>query len=357
MLPASKRSTDIQLSIRQQPEKARMCSFKEKVDRRPVDPPPIIQVHFSHYDTPRQGIDHPYMFVYATLVDGETNKDLHMTENGTRTMAGTVVQSLHRLKDDYGQEGAFAVFSDINIRVEGWFKLKFTLFDIIGAHVQRLCSVTSALFQVFSPKVFPGMSESTSLTRCFADQGVRIRVRKETRTIKRRRCDEPPLPSPNDILHSFHDGMSLPRPSDPHFFRMQPHHHPHHPQNQYQKQHLYPASSSDSSPSSSNPIGMMNDRNTSAPSSSSLTPSFARRVVLPPPRTLEPSPHRHHAHNPSQATTHHHHHNHHRYHGHGQPHHANSVRSNSNHNNSSGGSSNDVTSMASRLAFSLRTDP
>ncbi|KAF7722112.1 hypothetical protein EC973_003692 [Apophysomyces ossiformis] len=70
---------------------------------------------------------------------------------------------------------------------------------------------------------FPGMSESTFLTRSFSDQGVRIRIRKETRvktTTKRRRgMDErrdseetssttfsgspryrPTLPSPTEIL-------------------------------------------------------------------------------------------------------------------------------------------------------------
>ncbi|KAI8373872.1 hypothetical protein BD560DRAFT_393816 [Blakeslea trispora] len=38
------------------------------------------------------------------------------------------------------------------------------------------------MFQVYSPKSFPGMSESTFLTRSFSDQGVRIRIRKEPRS-------------------------------------------------------------------------------------------------------------------------------------------------------------------------------
>ncbi|ORY96593.1 velvet factor-domain-containing protein [Syncephalastrum racemosum] len=51
--------------------------------------------------------------------------------------------------------------------------------------IQQICrrtAVLSNVFQVYSPKSFPGMSESTFLTRCFADQGVRIRIRKETRS-------------------------------------------------------------------------------------------------------------------------------------------------------------------------------
>lgn len=104
------------------------------------------------------------------------------------------MQSLHKLKDIDDKDGGFFIFADISVRHEGFFKLKFTLFKIIETHVYRLCSVFSDTFQVYSPKTFPGMSESTFLTRCFSDQGVRIRIRKETRTpsnhTKRRRTEE-----------------------------------------------------------------------------------------------------------------------------------------------------------------------
>jgi len=44
-----------------------------------------------------------------------------------------------------------------------------------------LKSITSEIFQVFSTKLFPGMLDSTFLSRSFSDQGVRIRIRKEHR--------------------------------------------------------------------------------------------------------------------------------------------------------------------------------
>ncbi|KAI9314582.1 velvet factor-domain-containing protein [Dichotomocladium elegans] len=117
-------------------------------------------------------------------------------------MAGSVVQSLHKLKDVDDKDGGFFIFADISVRHEGHFKLKFTLFRIVENDVYRLCSVVSNAFQVYSPKTFPGMSESTFLTRCFSDQGVRIRIRKEIRTpitnVKRRRTDkESQSPSPH----------------------------------------------------------------------------------------------------------------------------------------------------------------
>ena len=42
-----------------------------------------------------------------------------------------------------------------------------------------LASVFSEVFQVFSAKKFPGMIESTSLSKCFALQGIKIPIRKD----------------------------------------------------------------------------------------------------------------------------------------------------------------------------------
>ncbi|KAI8393842.1 velvet factor-domain-containing protein [Radiomyces spectabilis] len=181
-------SSPYMLIVRQQPCKARLCSFKEKVDRRPIDPPPIIQLLPTYNDPDEHFLYSAYLFVYATLIDAKAGTDLHII-NGNQTTAGALVQSLHKLKDVDNRDGAFFVFPDISVRLEGFYKLKFTLFEIVGLDVRCLCSVLSDPFQVYSPKSFPGMSESTFLTRSFSDQGVRIRVRKETRasTVMKRR--------------------------------------------------------------------------------------------------------------------------------------------------------------------------
>ncbi|ORX53062.1 hypothetical protein DM01DRAFT_190112 [Hesseltinella vesiculosa] len=90
-----------------------------------------------------------------------------------------VVQSLHKLKGANSQEGAYFVFSDISVRLEGFFRLKFTLFEISGLRMRRRNSVLSNVFQVFSPKTFP---ESTELTQFLSKQGLHIRVRKASKT-------------------------------------------------------------------------------------------------------------------------------------------------------------------------------
>ncbi|KAI9028277.1 velvet factor-domain-containing protein [Phycomyces nitens] len=194
-LPSPTLTPTYHIVVRQEPQKARLCSFKEKglaqalqnifliqttVDRRPIDPPPILQLVFSSPTDDPTLLYNPYLFVYATLTDPKTESDLDFM-NGNRTTAGQMVQSLHKLKDVDNKDGGFFVFADISVRLEGFYKLKFTLFEMKGSLVHRLSSVMSKTFQVYSPKSFPGMSESTFLTRSFSDQGVRVRIRKEAR--------------------------------------------------------------------------------------------------------------------------------------------------------------------------------
>ncbi|OBZ87440.1 hypothetical protein A0J61_04504, partial [Choanephora cucurbitarum] len=199
---------------RQQPCKARLCSFKEKVDRRPIDPPPIIQL-LSNNQVDDDYLQNPYFFLYATLTDAHGETDLHFV-NGNRTTAGTVVQSLHRLKDFDNTDGGFFIFSDISVRLEGFYRLKFTLYEIEGSYVNRICSIVSDMFQVYSPKSFPGMSESTFLTRSFSDQGVRIRIRKEPRSSnsnpsgKRRKKTEDHTMESDDEGHYLYEHRSSP---------------------------------------------------------------------------------------------------------------------------------------------------
>ncbi|RUS18377.1 velvet factor-domain-containing protein [Endogone sp. FLAS-F59071] len=48
---------------------------------------------------------------------------------------------------------------------------------IVNSHVEA--EVLSEVFMVFSAKKFPGMTESTELSKCFAKQGIKIPIRKD----------------------------------------------------------------------------------------------------------------------------------------------------------------------------------
>ncbi|RKP09961.1 velvet factor, partial [Thamnocephalis sphaerospora] len=118
--------------------------------------------------------------MYAAVVAPDNLKEINFV-NQHRTTAGTIVQSLFRLKDTENMDGGYFVFPDISVRIEGVFRLRFTLYEISGQRVKDMGTAYSEPFRVYSAKQFPGMAESTCMTRAFSDQGVRIRIRKESR--------------------------------------------------------------------------------------------------------------------------------------------------------------------------------
>jgi len=81
------------------------------------------------------------------------------------------------------------IFSDLSVKIEGWFRLQFHLYQMRSDDLQCIYihSTLSDSFQVYSTKAWPGMNESTWLTRTFSDQGVRLRLRKEPRALLKKR--------------------------------------------------------------------------------------------------------------------------------------------------------------------------
>lgn len=73
------------------------------------------------------------------------------------------------------------MFGDLSVKIEGSFKLQFTLYEVRDKEVEYITSIMSEAFTVHPAKNWPGMAESTFLTRSFSDQGVRLRLRKEPR--------------------------------------------------------------------------------------------------------------------------------------------------------------------------------
>ncbi|CAH1762037.1 5566_t:CDS:10, partial [Entrophospora sp. SA101] len=178
--------SNYELILRQQPKQSRMCGIGEKADRRPIDPPPIIQlkVYDSCLTQPENSsfLQNPYYFMYASLVAPDTDEELHLLRDGkTRSTTGSVVSSLYHLKDTDNSDAGFFVFPDLSVRMEGTYRLKLSLFEIIGYEIYHCKSIFSDVFIVYSAKRFPGMEESTFLSRSFADQGLKIRIRKEIR--------------------------------------------------------------------------------------------------------------------------------------------------------------------------------
>lgn len=223
---ANETSFEFELLVRQQPERAKVCTARER-ERHPVDPPSIVQLCITSAEDRAQSYLHnPFVFMCVELLAADGGSKLPSTAN---SLAGTTVSSLYRLKDVDNSDGGFFVFGDISVKIEGFFKLKFSLFEIVTVHsqpnasapkssqqqeVNYMKSVVSRPFQVYSAKGFPGMAQSTVLSRRFSDQGVRIRIRKEHRMqIKKARIDDLPLDRAESVqIHSVprmtHPGRS-----------------------------------------------------------------------------------------------------------------------------------------------------
>ncbi|KAG8623283.1 hypothetical protein KVT40_008259 [Elsinoe batatas] len=111
----------------------------------------------------------------------------------TRNLIGSLTVNAFTLKDSDGKLGHWFILQDLSVRTEGSFRLKMSFMDI-GTHASPvgkeenkinhgktavLSSVFSNAFQVYSAKKFPGVIESTPLSKCFAGQGIKIPIRKD----------------------------------------------------------------------------------------------------------------------------------------------------------------------------------
>lgn len=120
-------------------------------------------------------------------------------------LCGSPVSGISYL--DRPQQAGYFIYPDLSVRHEGKYRLSFTLYEELkdpsledryedGTDpeppmecVYARCTVRSAPFTVFSAKKFPGLSSSTSLSRTVAEQGCRIRIRRDVRMRKREAKD------------------------------------------------------------------------------------------------------------------------------------------------------------------------
>jgi hypothetical protein len=109
----------------------------------------------------------------------------------TRNLIGSLAVNAFKLNDDQGKLGLWFVLQDLSVRTEGNFRLKCNFVDV-GSHdpsqgpgqlntgkAPVLATTYSETFQVYSAKKFPGVIESTALSKAFAGQGIKIPIRKD----------------------------------------------------------------------------------------------------------------------------------------------------------------------------------
>ncbi|KAJ4307147.1 hypothetical protein N0V88_000525 [Collariella sp. IMI 366227] len=207
------------MRVIQQPERARACGSgpKSSADRRPVDPPPVVELRIYEGQTWPAAQEKDITFVYnanfflfATLEHARILAHARGTPapNTPPVLTGMPVSGMAYL--DRPQEAGYFLFPDLSVRHEGRYKLTFNLYEetkedkdkdkesdgesqpsilglgpATGGSFDFRMEIRSQEFIVYSAKKFPGLAESTPLSRVVAEQGCRVRIRRDVRMRRR----------------------------------------------------------------------------------------------------------------------------------------------------------------------------
>lgn len=147
---------------------------------------------------------------------------------------------------DRPSEAGYFLFPDLSVRHEGLYRLSFNLYEEtkeekdfdeessspkhspIGASFDWRMEIKSVNFSVYSAKKFPGLAESTTLSRTVAEQGCRVRIRRDVRMRRRdgkpsnndyKKADDeyahrPTARTPERQMHDYHRQRSASAASD-----------------------------------------------------------------------------------------------------------------------------------------------
>ncbi|CZT09395.1 uncharacterized protein RCO7_07394 [Rhynchosporium graminicola] len=201
------------LTVIQQPERARACGSgaKSSADRRPVDPPPVVELRvFEKLVEKWEDITFAYganFFLYATLEVARPMAHGRVQQQAAPqcpVLTGMPVSGMAYL--DRPKEAGYFIFPDLSVRHEGMYILSFNLYEETrpdsemdlkapkpmsgnvmspDASFDWRLEIKSEMFQVYSAKKFPGLAESTSISRIVAEQGCRVRIRRDVRMRRR----------------------------------------------------------------------------------------------------------------------------------------------------------------------------
>ena len=173
-----------------------------------MDPPPIVELKILEgEDNDLRDVTFNVTanyFLFSTL---EQARNIAPGRGGQgqaqlTVLTGTPVAGMVYL--DRPNPAGYFIFPDLSVRHEGKYRLSFSLYEELkeakdedrdadpskpngagDAHVTHRLEVKSVPFTVYSAKKFPGLTESTALSRMVAEQGCRVRIRRDVRMRRR----------------------------------------------------------------------------------------------------------------------------------------------------------------------------
>ncbi|OZJ01880.1 hypothetical protein BZG36_05012 [Bifiguratus adelaidae] len=181
----------------QHPIHARSCGFGSN-NRRPLDPPPIVQLFAQTSGGEEAEIRDsytPFFVLHASLWSADGQEQRSIAKKDTRrgevvqlnALQGVTVATPEHYRDTTGHYGYFLTFGDISVRDQGEYRLKFVLYNLrrsnfeLRQHARQECEIMSDPFSVITPRQFPGMLPSTPLTHCFVQQAAQLPSRSKPR--------------------------------------------------------------------------------------------------------------------------------------------------------------------------------
>ncbi|KAI9472420.1 MAG: velvet factor [Benjaminiella poitrasii] len=174
------------LEVVEQPFQCRMAGIGDK-DRRPIDPAPIVKLTILDEQDIMEdiSIECPFYLLHATLwsIDMKTQYDLiNSTTSGVslRILIGSLVSSPSLLKDLDNRRAYYFAFPDLSVRTTGQYRLQFSLVHL--TRNKTISETFSEPFTVYTAKAYPGMKESSQLSRHLAKQGLKLTIRTQTRS-------------------------------------------------------------------------------------------------------------------------------------------------------------------------------
>ena len=231
--------------IRQQPRAAR--AGPDGKDRRPIDPPPVLQLVMSDFDQHSlddvQELQSQFWVVHCRLISEhsprrELSTLASTTEDGSkeirRLLLGSTVASPLTTQDDPDPEtmpthpttteqlqdppspssrffaasrpdtspratspgpSTFFIFADLSVRKAGEYRLEFSLMKMDasylsqGSHIPTTHRIASSVFHVVNAKDFDQVQPSTKLVRGLIERGAGfpLKLKKGTREGQRRK--------------------------------------------------------------------------------------------------------------------------------------------------------------------------
>ena len=167
-------------------------------------------------------------FLYTTLEHARPMNQGRVAVSATTlpVLTGTPVAGMAYL--DRPKPAGYFIFPDLSVRHEGKYRLSFNLYEELKEQEKEAevaapeCSpsmkakhmagnpnvprnfvhfrleVKSGPFSVYSAKKFPGLSESTAMSRLVNEQGCRVRIRRDVRMRRRDKVSDPYQDMPED---------------------------------------------------------------------------------------------------------------------------------------------------------------